>query len=147
MILLQAAYSNNATGAPRVQAKEISLPLFLLARLAAPSKETEHTISLDVVCHASQNLNDLFSDLLETNERPLSGDMQNSLGIHFLHDAAASVTVTMTAKSPKQKFRLKSDSFTGLAFISCELIQRLQSRGVKFDAVSALSTAVAHNLL
>ena len=126
------AYANS-TGAPRVQQREITLPLYLLARISPPIKETEHTISLDVVCHASLDLTDIFADLVQISDRPLAEESPSSLGINFLDDITASVTVSVSVRPPKQKFRLKSDSFNGLSFISCELIRRLQSRNVKFD--------------
>ena len=121
---------NDSSGAPRVLLNSCHLPLDLVVKSSKPSKENKYNISLDVICSNQISLTQIFSDL-SSNEEFSS---KKELGIEFLVPQIPLVTVTVTSKSPKQTFRVMGGCFEGVAFITTELIRRLQSQHIKFDA-------------
>lgn len=120
-------------GAPRVATKIIHLPLNIFAKLAISAKETNHTLCLDIINSQNANINlfELFSDLTEA--KPNVDQTYNSqLGIEIYGNNNV-ITISTSTNSTKQKFRIQSNSFESLAFISNELIRRLMRNDVKFD--------------
>ena len=122
----------NSSGAPRVTCNTFFLPLDLIIRPAKPSKDHKYTISLDLVSNNYIGFSNLFPDVSTRNGDEFSSKQE--LGIEFLIPQSTPVTATVSSKNPKQTFRIKSDGFEELAFITTEIIRRLQFQHVKFDA-------------
>lgn len=120
-------------GAPRVATKIIHLPLNIFAKLAISAKETNHTLCLDIINSQNANINlfELFSDLTEANPN-VDQTYNSQLGIEIYGNNNV-ITISTSTNSTKQKFKIQSNSFESLAFISNELIRRLMRNDIKFD--------------
>lgn len=123
---------NDSSGAPRVILNSCHLPLDLVVKSSKASKENKYNISLDVISNNQVSLTQIFSDLSSSESEEFSS--KKELGIEFLVPHIPLVTVTVSSKSPKQTFRVMGSCFEGVAFITTELIRRLQFQHVKFDA-------------
>lgn len=132
-VIITLTFSNTA-GSPKVLCNSCFLPLDALAKSGKPTKENKYVISLDVISSSNINFGNLFPDLSMDNEDDFSS--KKEIGIEFLIPSTYTVTIKISSKNPKQTFRIESDSFEEFAFVTTEIIRRLQSQHVKFDAAA-----------
>lgn len=125
---------NNASGAPKASRHCCYLPLELIARSSKTSRDLKHIISLDIISNKLITLSTLFLDLPMIEQSESSATTE--LGVEFLIPQSSRVSVTAFAKNPKQTFKIKSDDFESMAFITSEVIRRLQMQHIKFDAAA-----------
>lgn len=114
-VAIIASYINQS-GAPRVITASMEVPLRLVVKPSAPTKEADHKITI-ATNKAAVNLPELFPDF------GLDGNVTTALGLQYY----GGPEVTILSSRTTNRYRLQSDSLAALWLILSEVTQRLRS--------------------
>lgn len=113
----------NALNASRIFKKILHLPLSLIATVSRSQKESTLSFSFDVVSSKHIDLRNTFTDLIKVSPYETS---DNHISISLRTASSYWVIISIVSRAPKQKFRIKSNSFEALSLIVNELFIRLK---------------------